>query len=86
LVLVARTPDRAGWVEAGRAYQRFALEATVRGLRHAFVNQAVEVAAVREKLAAELGIPGRRPDMILRFGNGPEMPRSLRRPVDSVLA
>lgn len=85
VVLVGKTADKAHWVESGRAYQRFALEATVRGLRHAFVNQAVEVAAVREKLAAELGIPGRRPDMILRFGNGPEMPRSLRRPVSAVI-
>ena len=85
VILVGKTADRAHWVESGRAYQRFALEATVRGFRHAFVNQAVEVAAVREKLAAELGIPGRRPDMILRFGNGPEMPRSLRRPVSAVI-
>ena len=85
IVFVGKAADRAHWLEVGRACQRFALEATVRGLRHAFVNQAVEVPSVREKLAAELGIPGRRPDLILRFGNGPEMPRSLRRPVDAVI-
>nr|HMN87365.1 Tat pathway signal protein [Bauldia sp.] len=85
IVFVGKAADRAHWLEVGRACQRFALEATVRGLRHAFVNQAVEVPSVREKLAAELGIPGGRPDLILRFGNGPEMPRSLRRPVDAVI-
>lgn len=85
LVLVGRKADPAHWVECGRSYQRFALEATVRGLRHAFINQAVEVPAVREKLAAELGIPGRRPDLVVRFGHGPAMPRSLRRPVAEVL-
>jgi nitroreductase len=85
MVLVGRHADPAHWVECGRSYQRFALEATTLGLRHAFINQAVEVPAVREKLAAELGIPGRRPDLILRFGHGPVMPRSLRRPVEAVL-
>jgi nitroreductase len=86
LVLVGKAADRAHWVECGRAYQRFALEATTLGLRHAFINQAVEVPAVRERLAAELGLPGRRPDLIVRFGTGPEMPRSLRRPVEAVIA
>ncbi|SFR61942.1 hypothetical protein SAMN05216203_1843 [Marinobacter daqiaonensis] len=29
--------------------------------------------------------PGCRPDLIVRIGRGPEMPRSLRRPVEEVL-
>ncbi len=86
MVLVGKADDPAHWVECGRSYQRFGLAATTLGLRHAFINQAVEVPAVREKLAAELGIPGRRPDLILRFGNGPAMPESLRRPVSAVVA
>ena len=85
IVLVGRRADPAHWVECGRSYQRFALAATGLGVKHAFVNQAVEVPAVRARLAAELGIPGRRPDLILRFGKGPVMPRSLRRPVGAVL-
>jgi nitroreductase len=85
MVLVGRQADPRHWVECGRSCQRFALEATALGLRHAFVNQAVEVPEVRARLAAELGMPGRRPDLILRFGNGPAMPKSLRRPVESVL-
>ncbi len=84
-VFVSTKDDRAHWVEAGRAYQRFALEATARGIRHAFVNQAVEVQAVREKLRKLLDVTGR-PDLIVRFGYGPAMPKSLRRPVDEILA
>lgn len=86
MILVAKTADPAHWVECGRSYQRFALAATTLGLRHAFINQAVEVPSVREKLAAELGMAGRRPDLIVRFGNGPAMPKSLRRPVSAVVA
>jgi hypothetical protein len=86
MILVGKQADPAHWVECGRSYQRFGLAAATLGVREAFINQAVEVPSVREKLAAELGIPGRRPDLTLRFGNGPAMPKSLRRPVNAVLA
>ena len=41
---------------------------------------------MREKLAIELGIAGRRPDLVIRLGTGPDMPKSLRRPVSAVIA
>jgi hypothetical protein len=66
-------------VLAGRACQRFALQATALGLKHSFVNQPVEVARLREPLATLAGAPGRRPDILMRFGRGPELPFSLRR-------
>lgn len=75
----------AHWVDAGRACQRFALQATALGIRHAHLNQPVEVASVRPQLQALLGLGGRRPDMVLRFGYGPAMPRSLRRPISAVI-
>ena len=84
-VFVAAQDDRAGWVTAGRAYQRFALQATVLGVRHAFVNQAVEVPAQRSQLAELLKLGGRRPDLVVRFGYGDALPASLRRPVADVL-
>lgn len=84
-VFVATKSDPAGWVQAGRACQRFALQATALGLKHAFLNQAVEVAALRPELAALLGMPGHRPDLVMRFGRGPEMPYSARRPVEDVI-
>ena len=53
-MFVGERDDRAHWVAAGRACQRFALMATTLGLRHAFVNQPVEVARLRPELAALL--------------------------------
>ncbi|WP_338034567.1 Acg family FMN-binding oxidoreductase [Halorhodospira neutriphila] len=77
--------DWASWVEAGRRYQRFALQATAMGIRTAFLNQPVEAPEVRPELAAALGLGGVSPDLVVRFGRGPRMPRSLRRPVEAVL-
>lgn len=77
--------DPAHWVQAGRSYQRFALQATALGIRHAHLNQPVEVASTRPQMQALLGLGERRPDMVLRFGYGPPMPRSLRRPVAEVI-
>jgi hypothetical protein len=86
IVFVASSNDKQGWVAAGRAYQRFALQATVDGLKHAFLNQAVEVPSVRRDLQALLGLGERRPDLVVRYGYGPAMPRSLRRkPADVIV-
>jgi hypothetical protein len=84
-VFVSDQDDKAHWVEAGRAYQRFALRATALGLRHAFLNQPVEVADVRRRFAEHLGLDIGRPELVVRFGYGPEMPMSLRRPVADVV-
>ena len=84
-VFVGQTADKAHWVEVGRCYERFALQATALGIRNAFLNQPVEVAALRPPFAAALGLKGQRPDLVVRFGRGPLMPRSLRRPVSDVL-
>jgi hypothetical protein len=70
----------------GRASQRFALQATALGLKHCFVNQPIEVSALRPQLAGLLGMPGRRPDLVMRFGYGPALPFSPRRPVNAVLS
>lgn len=85
-VFFARTADPAHWIEVGRASQRFALRATALGLQHAFLNQGVEVAALRPELASLAGLPGRRPDLVMRFGRGPTLPMSPRRPVRDLLA
>ena len=85
-IFVSKANDKAHWIEAGRCYERFALQATALGIKNAFLNQPVEVSAVRPQFASFLGIGDRRPDLVVRFGRGPEMPRSLRRPVNAVLA
>ena len=80
--------DQAGpehWIQVGRAAQRFALQATALGLKLSFVNQPVEVPQFRSDLAALAGVPGRRPDLVVRFGYGPTLPYSIRRPITSVM-
>jgi hypothetical protein len=84
-IFVAQSADRAHWVEVGRCYERFALQATALGIRNAHVNQPVEVRAVRQQFAAAFGLNDQRPDLVVRFGRGPAMPYSLRRPVEAVL-
>ncbi|MBV1724334.1 MAG: nitroreductase family protein [Hoeflea sp.] len=84
-VFVTDRNDAEHWVQAGRSYQRFALAATALGVRHAFLNQPVEVARYRPELAALLGAGDRRPDLVVRFGYANPMPRSLRRPVSDVI-
>ena len=46
----------------------------------------IEVTRLRPELAALVGLPGRRPDIVMRFGYGAAQPYSARRPVDAVLA
>jgi len=84
VLLFAQREDAAGWVQVGRASQRLQLAATRMELRTAFVNQPVEVPALRAELAALAGLPGRRPDLVLRFGRGPRLPWSPRRTVVQV--
>lgn len=84
-VFVSEANDTSHWIAAGRACQRFGLRATALGLKYAFVNQPVEVPAVRRQLASYLGIGDRRADLVLRFGNGPQLPKSLRRPPEHVM-
>jgi hypothetical protein len=85
-VFVSDINDRRHWVEAGRCYERFALQATALGIRNAFMNQPVEVGSIRPQFAAALGVGNLRPDLVVRFGRGPALPFSMRRPVESVLA
>lgn len=84
-VFVGDEADKFHWAKVGRACQRFCLAATARGLKLAFINQPVEVAALRPALAALVGEPSKRPDLVLRLGYGPTMTYSPRRRVADVL-
>jgi hypothetical protein len=85
-VFVAARDDPAHWLEAGRCYERFALKATSLGIRNAFLNQPVEVPSVRKLVARELGlVKSARPSLLVRFGKGPTMPFSARRPLETVI-
>ena len=85
-VFVSDRNDKSHWIEAGRACQRFALQATALGLKCAFINQPVEVAAIRGQFASYLGVGDRRPDLVMRFGHAHELPRSLRRTIAQVIS
>jgi hypothetical protein len=85
-IFIGAAADKAHWVEVGRSYERFALQATALGIRNAFLNQPIEVQAVRPQFAAALGLADQRPDLVVRFGRGPLLPSSLRRPIQAVLA
>jgi len=43
----------------------------------------IEVPEVRPVFADWLGIPGRRPDLVIRFGKALPMPMSIRRPLNA---
>ena len=79
-VFVGEREDRDHWTRVGRSSQRFALQATALGMKVAYINQPVEVAGLRPELASLIGLPGRRPDLVMRFGYGPTLPFSARRP------
>ncbi len=85
-VFVAAEANPEHWVQAGRACQRFSLQATALGLKTAHINQPVEVPGLRGDLAQIVGMPGKRPDIVMRFGRAPAMPMSVRRPVEAVMA
>ena len=78
--------DAQGCMELGRAFQRFALCATMLDLRHSHLNMLCEVASVRVSLKRFLGLPGgTEPLLAIRVGKGLTMPRTRRRQVPAVL-
>lgn len=81
---VASQDTKASWVEAGRCYERFALQADLLGIRTAFINQPIEVADLRPQLERVLGRPGST-QLLIRFGYADYAPYSMRRPVDEVM-
>jgi hypothetical protein len=85
VVFIAETEGPDGWIQVGRSFERFALQATVLGIRHAHMNMPIEVAELRPAFANWLGVPGRRPNLVVRFGKAPAMPMSMRRPLDAVI-
>lgn len=84
-IFIGDKVDKDHWVRVGRSFQRFALQATALGIRHAMINQPVEVPKVRTEFARWLGIADQRPDLVVRFGYAPPMPMSVRRPTSAVI-
>ena len=77
--------NERAWVEAGRAYQRFSVQAEALDIRSAFINQPIEIPGLRREFEFWLGLSHERAQLAVRFGRGPKLPYSLRRPVGDVL-
>lgn len=84
-VFVSSGDDKPAWVEVGRAYERFALQATALDVRTAFINQPIEVRELRSQFESWLKLEGEHAMLMVRFGHGPTAPFSLRRSIDDVL-
>ena len=84
-IFATESESKRNWIEVGRRFERFALEATSMGILHSHVNQPVEVATLRSALAGAFDLGGCRPDLVVRFGRGKALPKSLRRPLEEVI-
>ncbi len=85
LLFTSERNDPAAWLDTGRAHERFALQATTLDLKNSYINQPCEVPELRAQVQSHLSLNGAFPQLLARFGHGPAMPRSLRRPVSEVL-
>lgn len=84
-VLGTDTDSPREWLAAGQAMERILLRACWRGLAASFLNQPVEVESIRPELADAIGRSGERPQLVMRFGYGPEVEHSARTNVDDLL-
>lgn len=85
LMLLA-TPEDAprDWLAAGQALALLLLEATAAGVRAAFLNQPVEVPALRSRLREAAGVAGV-PQLLLRLGLAGEAAATARRDAPEVV-
>lgn len=84
-VFVGAREDKATWVEVGRAYERFALQAAALDIRCAFVNQPLEGRSLRPQFESSLDLDGEHALLIVRIGRASLAPFSLRRPLEEVM-
>lgn len=87
LLLLLSTPgdDRDNWINAGQALQRVLLEAQSEGLQASYLNQPIQVEALRPRLQALCGVEGH-PQMLMRMGYPEEvLTASPRRALDDVI-
>ncbi|MFF1819307.1 Acg family FMN-binding oxidoreductase [Kribbella sp. NPDC058245] len=83
-VLATRFDGPIEWLRAGQAMERVLLEATRHGLATSLLNQVIEHAELRWQINDPLG-PWQRPQGVFRFGYGPPVPPTPRRPIADVV-
>lgn len=62
-----------------------ALTMTALNIKSAFLNQPIEVAAMRGQFQSAIGLGAALPQLLVRFGYADPMPRLLRRPIEQVI-
>jgi hypothetical protein len=84
-VLATARDDLESWLHAGQALERMLLTAQTNGVQASFLNQPIQVAALRPKLREIAGAHGV-PQMLIRWGVPLEqLPATPRRTVDTVM-
>jgi hypothetical protein len=85
VVFITEDNSKEGWVKLGQRFERFALQATALGIKHAHLNMPCEEVPVRQKLKQFLGLTTAEPLLLIRLGYSDPMPMSFRRPLEAVL-
>lgn len=85
VVIASQSEDKTAWVRTGQVYERLALQTTALGIKSAFLNQPIEVNDLRSQFQSAAGLGAALPQLLVRLGYAPALPRSLRRPVQQVL-
>lgn len=84
LVCLSTTADNPeAWLFAGQALERLLLTARLEGYEVSYLNQPIELPALRDELAQVLG-SARFPQLLLRVGRGEAVEHSPRRPLGQV--
>jgi hypothetical protein len=86
LIVGIATPrdDKEAWLATGQALERMLLVAASDGLTASYLNQPIEVSALREQLRTLLRIDAA-PQLLLRVGRGPRVSHAPRRPLSDVV-
>ncbi|KDB06467.1 nitroreductase [Burkholderia sp. lig30] len=77
--------DRDAWLAAGQALERVLLTAADTGYTASYLNQPIEVDALRLRLRTLLRMTGE-PQLLIRVGRGPAVPHAPRRPLRDVIS
>lgn len=85
IVVAAAADDKTAWVRTGQVYERLALTMTTLNIKSAFLNQPIEVAALRSQFQRTLGLGDALPQLLVRIGYANALPHSPRRPLEQVL-
>lgn len=85
-VIISSTSDeRTAWVRTGQVFERLALTMTSLDLKSGLMNQPIEDKELRSQFQSAMGMGRSFPQLLVRFGYAPPLPRSLRRPVEEVI-